>query len=246
MMITQEQIFEKKKQLQEEIEQFEAKLTELVAKQATIKKIEDLAQSILEYNDLERQISDRTQLFALLSEPPESLRRPMVKSALFDYFEAAETVSIEMVDFIVSDFLTQIREDVQAGEDTDLDSVEAEYKEYVLPGKIIAERFDEIDPLMDEMVRFCRLVDAGYDEKRANEVLEYAFGKSVLADTKMDPTIKALRELQFTFLTPEARARLLDQVEEHLAVLRYEEVKNQNIAMDKAVAMMEKKEGEGK
>jgi len=43
-------------------------------------------------------------------------------------------------------------------------------------------------------------------------------------------------------LRPTDRAELLDHVEEHLAILRFEQVRKQNIAMEKAVAILQKRE----
>lgn len=241
-MVSQEKTFEWKKVLQQNIEQYEKRLQETVQKQATATKIEELAQLILEYEDIQNHIGDRAHVFALLSEPMEAVRRPMVKSQFFSYIEAAETVGIELVDYLTDWFLEQIRIDIQAGEDDAVDLIQNEYKEYILPGKIIAERFDQIDMLIDEMNRYCRAVDADYDEQLANDVLEYAFRISVHADTKMEPTIHAVRELQFSALTPESRASLLDAITEHLSILRFEEGKKQQIAMDKAVEMIEQRE----
>lgn len=241
MNVTKEQIFETKKLLQEQIQQYEDQLKLLVAKQAEIKKVDVLAQSILQYEDLQNQISDRAHLFALLSEPPESLRRPMVKAQLFSYIEAAETVGVDLVNFLVDDFLHQIRLDIQAGEDDSTDLIQAEYKEYIIPGKIIAERFEEIDGLLAEMNRYCKVVDPKYDETSAHEVLRYAFEISITADTRMEPTVHALREIEFEYLMSEDRAALLDKVEEHLAIMRYDQTRQQNIAMEKALKMMEER-----
>ena len=123
-----------------------------------------------------------------------------------------------------------------------VDLIEADYKEYIIPGKIIAERFDEIEGLLTEMIRFCKYLDHKYSEERASDVLKYAFRISIDADTRMPPTIKALKEFQFTYLRPTDRAELLDHVEEHLAILRFEQVRKQNIAMEKAVAILQKRE----
>lgn len=246
MNITKEQIFQVKQQLQNEITQYEGQLKELVTKQAQIKKIDVLAQSILQYEDLQNQISDRAHLFALLSSPPESLRRPMVKAQLFSYIEAAETIGIDMVNFLIEDFLHQIRLDIQAGEDDAVDLIHAEFKEYIIPGKIIAERFEEIDDLLAEMNRYCKMIDEQYDEEQARDVLVYAFEISVNADTRMEPTVHALREIEFGYLTPDDRAALLDKVTERLAILQYDQMRTQNIAMEKAVSMMEERDPEGK
>lgn len=242
MNINQEQIFQAKQELQQQIEEYDKKLTAERIKQETLTKVEELAKSILDYNELQRQISDRTHLFALLSAPPESLRSPFIKSELFSYFEAAETVGPEFVNFLVDDFLTQIRADIQSQEDDSVDLIQSEYKEYIIPGKIIAEHFNEIDELLAEMNRFCKMLDPNYDEATAAKVLEYAFRISIDADTRMDPTIQALKEMNFQYLTPEDRVSLLDHVAEHLGVLRYEQAKNQNLAMQKAIELLAAKE----
>lgn len=242
MNITQEHIFQAKQELQQQIEKFEKELAELQAKQQTIQKVELLAESIIQYNAIQREISDRAYLFSLLSSPPENLRSPFVKSEFFAYLEAAETIGPDFVNFLIDDFLTQLRADLQADDDNSVEIIQAEYKEYILPGKIIAERFNEIDDLISEMNRFCRLVDQQYDESAACDVLTYAFQKSINADTRMEPTINALREMEFQCLTQEARAELLRQVDEHLAILRYDDTKNQNLAMEKAIKMMGERE----
>lgn len=242
MNITQEQIFKVKKQLQEQITEFEAKLTEHIAAQAKLTKIEKLAQSILEYDKLEYEIASRAHLFALFSQPPESMRSPFVKAQFFSYIEAAETIGTEMVDFLVNDFITQIKADVSTDEDDSTDLIQAEYKEHIIPGKIIAEKFDEIDDLIEEMNRYCKALEPAYDESSATQVMEYGIRKSITADTKMEPTISAIKEKEFMYLTPEARAKLLEEVTEHLSILDYKEAKNQTLAMDKAVEMIAKKE----
>lgn len=243
MTISQEEIFRVKQQLQQEIAVYEKKLQALASKQASMTNIEELAQSVIEYNELTRQIEDRSHVFSLLSQPPESFRSPYVKAEFFSYIVAAETVSVELVNVLVEAMLEQVRQDIQGGVDDAVDLIQAEFKEYIIPGKIIAERFDEIDPLVNEMNRFCHGVDPQYSDESAREVLRYAFEISITADTRMEPTIRALRDLQFAYLTTADRAALLDTVEEHLAVLRYDETKTQNIAMEKAVRMIEEKEG---
>jgi len=177
-----------------------------------------------------------------LSKPPEALRSPYVKSEFFSYLVAAETVSTDLVNFLVDSMLQELRQEIQGWEDDAVDLIQAEYKEHIIPGKIIAERFDEIDGLLEEMNRFCTVIDKTYTGDQARRVLHYAFEISITADTKMDPTIKALREMQFEFLHEDDRAALLDKVEEHLGVIRFERAKDQTIAMEKAVAMRAEQE----
>lgn len=241
-IFSQEFIFGIKKQLQEEITAYEKQLQDLIIEQKKTHNIEKLALSIMRYDQLESEIADRTLLFSLFSGSLTQLRSPYVKSQLFEYIEAAETVSVEIVDVLVSAVLTELRDSIQLGDDDSVDLIQAEYKEYILPGKIIAERFDEIDALIAEMNRFCKTLDLSYSEESARSVLVYAFRKSIDADTRMPPTVAALQNHPFAYLLPEDRAGLLDHVNEHLAVLRYNEAKKQQIAMEQAIAQREKKE----
>lgn len=249
MQLSQEQIFAVKKQLQDQMNEYQQKLEAVLEKQKKLKKIEDIAQSILDYNEIERQITDRAHLFSLFFSPPESLTSPYVKSQLFSYFEAAETIGPQMVDFLVDDFLMQLRNELQSSVADNYDSadlIQAEFKEYIIPGKIIAEKFEQIDSLIEEMNQYCQKIDPHYDPMKppnsAFDVLRYAFEISITADTRMDPTVHAIKEIPFRYLTHEDRIALLGAVDEHLAVIRFEKTKEQNIAMDMAVHMLAQKE----
>ncbi|MBI2411449.1 MAG: hypothetical protein HYV32_06175 [Candidatus Kerfeldbacteria bacterium] len=242
MNINEQQIFEVKQQLHDQIVQYEQQLIALTAKQEQITKLEELAKSVLEYQEIQRQLADRTHVYSLLSSPQQSLRSPFVKAELFSYFEAAETVNPALVDFLVNDFLTEIRADMENGEDDVAELIETEYKEYILPGKMMAEKFDELDALCDEMVRFCKQLEPQYNEQRAADVLKYGFIAAIDADTRMEPTIHALKEVAFRYLHDTDRAELLGHVEEHLGVLRFETARKQTLAMEQAVRMMERRE----
>lgn len=243
MNVSDEQIFQTKQQLQQQIAQYEQQLQQLIQKQEKLTKIEDLAKSILEYNQLVQEIKDRTQIFSLLASPPSALTSPFVKSELFSYFVAAETIGPELVNFLVDDFLVQVRKEFQSGEYDSIDLIKAEFKEFILPGKIIGEKFEEIDGLINEMNMYCKNIQPDYDPiTNSKEVIKYAFEISITADTRMEPTIEAIRTQPLRDISNEDRAELLDKVEEHLAVIRYNEGKNQKIAMDKAVTMLEQKE----
>ncbi len=243
MNITDEQIFQAKKQLQEDITKFEQDLQKLIKKQQGISNVETLAATVLQYNQIEREIEDRAHVFTLLAAPPSSLTSPFVKSEFFSYIVAAETIGPEMVNLLTDDFITQIRKELQSGEYDSVDLVHAEFKEYILPGKIIGEKFEEIDSLLNEMNVYCKNIKADYNEAEgAQQVLKYAFEISITADTRMEPTIEAIRKFPLQNLSDQDRAELLDKVEEHLAVIRYNEAKKQNIAMDKAVKMLEQKQ----
>lgn len=242
MNISIEEIFEKKQMLQEQIHAYEEHLQEVVKKQTETRKIEVLAQLVLEYDQVEKEIEDRAKVFALLSAPPQSLRNPFVKANLFELFVAAETVSVALVDFLVTDVLIQLRGDIQNGEDNTSDLIQGEYKDYIIPGKLIAQRFEEIDGLLDEMNRFCKAIDSNYDEKEAQNVLEYAFRLSIDADTQLEPSVHALEKLQFRYLTPEARQLLINHLNEHLAIVRFENARKQSLAMEHAIQILHEQE----
>ena len=225
MNVTQDQIFQKKQQLQAEIETYEKQLQQLAAECGVMTDITKLAQSILDYNEIERQIEDRAHVFSLLSSSPESLLSPFVKAELFSYIVSAETVGPELVNFLVDDVLLEVRAAIDAGEDDAVDLVQAEFREYVLPGKIIGEKFDELESLLEEMNRDCIVVDPKYNTESARSVLRYAFEISLNSDVRLEAAIRALREMPMKYLDETDRAFLLDAVEERLASIRYENAK---------------------
>lgn len=247
-MISAEQLFQTKQQLQQEVEQYEQQLEALVHQQNATQKIEELCQYLLQYNEVIRQIEDRQHVLSLLSNPLTSLRSPYVKAQFFSYIVAAETVNIDIVNLLVDEYVQQFRLDVQSGlslkeqEEQTVESIQSEFKEYIIPGKITAEQFAEIDDLLDEMNRYCRGVDQQYADDQAHAVLVYAFRVAIVADTAMPPIVEALRNHEFRYLKPGDRATLLDEAEEHIAVLRFEAVKKQNVAMDQAVQIVAKRE----
>jgi hypothetical protein len=244
MNVTQEQVFQKKQQLQQEIETYEKQLQQLAAERGTLTDIRKLAQSILHYNEIERQIEDRAHVFSLLSLAPESLLSPFIKAELFSYFAAAETIGPDMVNFLVDDVLMEVRAAIDAGEDDSTDLIQAEFREYVLPGKIIAQRFDELEPLLEEMNRQCKLLDPKYSSESARAVLRYAFEAALNADIHLDPLITAVRELPMKYLNEADRALLLDAIEQRLSSIRYELAKKENVAMERAVKLIEHREAE--
>lgn len=241
MMLTPEQLFALKQQIEVETEGLSRQLHEAEQAQMDVKSPEKIAKSILDVERIQREISDRGQIFAFLSSPESSITSPYLKAELFETIEAAETVSVQLVDVIAEHLLHYVRADIQAGEDDVVELIQAEFKEYIIPAKIIAEHFEQIDDLLEEMNRYCRAVQADYAPSSAQEVLVYAFEASFNADIRLEPTVKALREFEFTYLTPEDRAMLLDRVEERLAIIRYEKAKNENVAMEQALHMIEER-----
>ncbi len=240
-MLTEQQLFEFKTQLTRDTEGLEKQLHALEAQQREEKSPAKLAQAILDFESLQQGISDRGVLFTFFSEPEATITNPYQKSEWFEVVEAAETIGPAIVDIVADYFLQHIRGDIQAGEDDAVDLIQSEFKEYIIPAKIIAERFDQIDDLLDEMNRYCTAVDRAYDSAAAQKVLVYAFEISLNADIRLEPTIAAIQKMQFRHLTPEDRALLLDRVEERLATLRFEKAKHQELALAKALEMIEER-----
>lgn len=243
MNITPEHIFKIKKRLHEEIEEYEKKLQILIKKQAQLTSIEELGQSVLEYDELEHQIEDRTKIFSFFSAPETSVSNPYVKAELSATIEAAETIDLEIVNVLADEILVAVRKEVDVTDD-DCAVITNDFKEYVLPAKIIAGKFDELSSLLVEMISTCRQQVKNFNEKEVEKVFVYAWQRAIDADINLDPIIRALRMQKFQFLTNTDRAALLDRVEERLAVLRFEQAKKQQLALQKAVEISKRREKE--
>lgn len=233
--MTPEHLIEIKGKLQAEVEVWEKKLQEVIEKQKKEKKVEKLAELILEYDKIEREIEDRTHVFSLLSQPEETLSSPFLKSEWYSYIEAAETVSPELVDAVMDRFSSAIRQTIESGEDDTVDLIQAEYKEYLIPGQILAGHFERIDGLVMEMNAALSKVASTYDPKQSSTVVYYAFQKAIDSNVRIEPIAEAVKAATVKALTVDQRNQLLNQLEERAAVLRFDVSRKQNIAMEKAV-----------
>lgn len=240
--MTPEQLIKIKTQLQSEVEEWEKKLQEVIQKQKDEKKPEKLAALILEYDKIEREIEDRTHVFSVLSQPEEALASPYLKSEWYSYIEAAETVSPELVDAVMERFAVPIRQSITSGEDDAVDLIQAEYKEYLIPGQILSGHFERIDGLVMEMNAAIMKLDPGYDTKQSTLPVFYAFQKAIDSNVRIEPIAEAVKAATVKNLTVDQRNQLLDKLEERAAVLRFEITRKQNVAMDKAIEELAAKE----
>ncbi|MBU0671107.1 MAG: hypothetical protein ABH835_01390 [Patescibacteria group bacterium] len=233
---------DKKQKLEKEVEEYHRELNELIEEQATIKNVEDLAQSVIRYTEIENEISDRGLLLSLLSQDVEHFKSPYFKAQFGSYLDAAETCSPEIVNFITNVFHDAISTDFAGYKYAD--EFHTEYRQHIFPGKILAGRFQDLDPLVREMIDYIKSVDPKYDENLATHELYEAFKVALGMNINLEKLKKALEEGKIAFLTEEARKDLLAMVEEREKIRLYTAAKDQNVAMERAVKMLEQRESE--
>ncbi len=225
--------------LTQEIEENNQKLQELVKKQEKINNPEKLAVSILEYENLENEISDRGYVLTIL-DGLDRFTSDYFKSQIFSYFEAAETVGEDLVNFLTEVF----DQEVTTKELEDFDHEDmwlAHYKEYVLPGKILAHKFEQLDDLVGKMNEIIIKQWSDYDKEKSKTVLKYSFEKVIDGNIKLDPLIDDLKEREYKNLSEEEKDELLESLTAALGVKRFEEARRQEVAMEKAINMLNEK-----
>lgn len=240
--MTPEQLIVIKTKLHNEVEEWEKKLQQVIQKQKDEKHPDKLAELILQYDQIEREIEDRSHVFSMLSQPEEALSSPFLKAEWYSYIEAAETASPELVDAVMDRFSSAIRQSIASGEDDTVDLVQAEYKEYLIPGQILAGHFERIDGLVMEMNAACVKVDPQYDMKQSFQAVYYAFQKAIDSNVRIEPIAEAIKAATVKSVTVDQRNQLLDRLEERAAVLRFETTRKQNVAMDEAVQRLAEQE----
>lgn len=233
---------QKKKDLREEVDHYHEKLQKEMARQKEITNIEELAQSILDYTNIENEISDRGLILTLLSQPVDHFKSPYFKAQFGSYLDAAETCSPEIVNFITEVFHDEIRSEFPSYKYPE--EFHAEYREHILPGKILAGRFDELDGLVREMIDNVRKIEPKYDEGMAAQQLYEAFKVALGMNIRLEAVKGALEKGRIAFLTEESRKDLMELLEEKERIREFEENKDQNVAMERAVKMMEQREAE--
>lgn len=238
--MTPERLVALKNQLQQEISDWEKKLQTIILKQKSERKLEKLAALILEYDQIEREIEDRSHVFSVLSEPEETLTSPFIKSQWYSYIEAAETVTPEVVESVMDRFSPAIRAAIEAGEDDTPDLIQSEFKEYILPGQILAGHPERLDGLVMEMNAMIRKINPNFNSSSAHELVFYAFQKAINLNVRIEPIAEVVKAGTIKSLTVDERNALLDQVEERAAVLRFEASRKQNVAMEKALELLAK------
>lgn len=222
-----------REKLNKEIEEYSQKLQQLIKEQEKIKSPDKLAVSILEYENLENEISDRGYVVLAL-DGTDRFTSDYFKSQIFSYFEAAETVGDDLVDFLVDTFDQKV-------EDFDHEDMWlAHYKEYVLPGKILAHKFEQLDDLVGKMNEIILKKWPNYDKEKSQGVLKYSFEKVIDGNIKLDPLIDDLKTREYLNLTGEEKSELLESLETALGVKRFEDARKQELAMDKALNILNK------
>ena len=156
---------------------------------------------------------------------------------MFSYFVAAETVGAELVDFLVEAYHQIVKKD-KFPEFEHEQSYRAHYKEYILPGKILAHKFEQLDDLVREMNEYLVRENPDYDHQHSHDLLYHAFNVALNSDIHVDPLIEGLKNKEYEYLNPEERDKLLYEINERIAIINFEQTKNQNIAMQKAVKML--------
>ena len=233
---------DKKQQLEKEVQENHTKLQQIILEQKEIKEVEKLAQSILEYTEVENQISDRGLLLSLLSQDTDHFKTPYFKAQFDNYLDAAETCSPEIVNFITDIFHEEIREDFVNFKFTD--EFHQEYRRHIFPGKILASRFEELDHLVREMNENIQKLEPEYDENLSTQELYEAFKIAIGMNINLAGVKEFLISTNIGFLTEEARKDLLELVEEREKIKEFTIAKDQNVAMERAVKMLEQKQSE--
>lgn len=241
-MITQEQIFAIKQSMQEKIVVAEKELQQCIQEQSTLTDITTLSASVLRYEDLQAQLESYAQIFSFFAAPVESVLSPLVKAEVLEYVRAAMRVSPEIAQTMAHMIAEELRVLVQSQEDDAIDMIEAEYKVYILPAYVMTGLFSEINDRLQEMVRFCAQYAPTYGVDQVRDVLRYACELSIDMNESLDATIAYLRTEDNPWLREEDRVFLLDECEERLAELRFEKSKRQNLAHEKAIEMLERRE----
>lgn len=233
---------DKKQELEKEVEKYHQELNKLIEEQANITNVEELAQSIIHYTEIENDISDRGLLLSLFSQDVEHFKSPYFKAQFGSYLDAAETCSPEIVNFITNVFHDAISTDFSKYRYAD--EFHTEYRQHIFPGKILASRFQDLDPLVKEMINYIKAVDPKYDENIVTQELYEAFKVAINMNITLSNVKKALEEGKIAFLTEEARKDLLVMIEEKEKIRRYTKAKDQNVAMERAVKMLEQRESQ--
>lgn len=222
------------KKLTEENTAFLSQLQDVTKAQAVALSKKDEAAYVdlyLKYEDLQREINDRQIVLDLLGSGDSRFSSQLYQAEFWNYLVAAETISNDLVNALVDKMHAAIVKELPTYES--YEEFHAPYKHILIPGKIVAGRFDEIDGMVEEMNNYIQQVIPEYDRSKSLEVLPVAFGYSIAADTKNPPIQKALETRQFQWLLPEEQKRLLKEVIEQEAYVQDFREKNKLIARQK-------------
>lgn len=217
--------------LTQDLSAFQAQLQTIIQQQTAAlnaKDEETFVRLYLEYNEIEREITDRQHVMNVLEAGEERFTKDLYKSEFWSYLIAAETVSQDLVNVITE----KMRAAAPGGfaEAESYDEFQAAYKNYILPGKVIAGRFDELDTVVDEMNAHIQAKIPTYDRSLSLPVLPYAISLAIDSDTENEPVKEALETRAFRWLQPEETKRLLKEMEEQMGYVAEEQAKNEKVA----------------
>lgn len=241
-MITPEVAFDIKQRMQQEIERAEGELRACVQKQTEITKVEVLAQSVLEYEDIQRKLENYAHVFSFFAAPVQSVLSPLVKAEVLEYVHAAVQVDPDIAKKAAEMIAEELRLLIQSNDDDTLDMVEAEYRNYIVPAYLLAGLYNETNDQLMQMIRFCTQYSTDYGNTQAADVLRFGLEIVIDASEELTPLIAAIKTSFPKFLTEADQALLLDACEERLAEVRFEMSKKENLAHEKAVEMLERRE----
>lgn len=195
----------------------------------------------LQYNEISREINDRQHLLEVLGAGEERFANDLYKAEFWSYLVAAETVDLNLV----NELTEKMHATAPAGfaEAESYDEIQAAYKNYILPGKIIGGRFDELDGLVDEMNTHIQRRIPTFDRSLSLPVLPYAFSLTIDSDTENEAVKQALETREFAWIQPEERNRLLKEMAEQIAYVQDELVRNEQIARNRYRDFLQQKEG---
>ena len=216
--------------LTEQMATWREKLTDIIAKQDTAKAEKDEASFVklyLEYASIEREITDRQHVLELIHDPA-NFESDFYQADFFSYLVAAETIGLDLVDDITTEMrIAVVRE---FSEYETFDEFHAPYKNFILPGKILAGHFDDLDAVIDDMNHYIMQIVLEYDRSKSLEVLPYAFGLAIDADVNVELFLKGLHEGDWVWLRPEDREATIKAAFDEIAERESKKIKDENVA----------------
>ncbi|MCW1929812.1 MAG: hypothetical protein KIH62_000680 [Candidatus Kerfeldbacteria bacterium] len=241
-MINSELNFSIKQRMQEQIVAAEAELQAIVHEQAQTNSVEKLSLLVLTYESIEERLENYSHVFSFFAAPVQSVLSPLVKSEALEYVRAATAVDADLGKQVAQTIAEELRVLIESQDDDALDMVEAEYRNYIVPAYLIAGLYTEANDQLMQMMRFCAQYEKEYGTVQAADVLRFGLEIAIDVSYELTALIAAIRTSFPQFLMEADQAFLLDACEERLAEIRFETSKRENLAHEKAVEMLERRE----
>jgi len=227
-------VFEWVPKLTGELEDLQSQLSGVMKDQK--KALKDSDEKIyvplyLKYNEIERAINDRQHVLRLLSEK-DNFESEFYRGDFWSYLIAAETIGNELVDALTNEMRDAVKNGFHQYET--FEQFHSPYKNFILPGKIIAGKFDELDTTVEELNHYIQQIIPKYDRSKSLEVLPYAFKLAIDADVEVGAIKSDLEKADYSWLMKEEVESLLEHADERLAQLQDIHIKNEQVAADRA------------